>query len=235
MLATYDTPSLRLEVLQRAALLRGLPAEELEPLLALTRRRRYRRGDVLFHQGDPGHGLHFVIAGHLKVVQLRETGEELILSILGPGDIAGEMALLDGAPRSATVVALEEVETATLGRADFLDLLRRSPETVRGLLAVLAQTIRRLDAEVGDLRFTDLQGRLAKRLLELAGAHGRPTGKATEIRVALTQEELAGLIGATRQRVNKLLGIYEEQGAIARQRRRIVILRPELLRQWAGL
>jgi CRP/FNR family cyclic AMP-dependent transcriptional regulator len=235
MLATYDTPSVRLEVLQRASLLRGLPCEELEPLLTLTRRRRYRRGDVLFHQGDPGHGLHFVITGHLKVVHLRETGEELILSILGPGDVAGEMSLLDGAPRSATVTALEDVETATLSRADFLGLLRRSPETVQGLLATLAQTIRRLDTEVGDLRFTDLQGRLAKKLLELAGAHGRTVGSSTEIQVELTQEELAGLIGATRQRVNKLLGCYEAQGAIARHRRRIVVLRPELLRQWAGL
>jgi CRP/FNR family transcriptional regulator/CRP/FNR family cyclic AMP-dependent transcriptional regulator len=216
-------------------LLRALPREELGPLLALTRRRRYRRGDVLFHQGDPGHGLYLVIAGHLKVVLLRETGEELILSILGPGDVVGEMALLDSAPRSATVVALEAVETATLSRGDFLGLLRRSPETVQGLLAVLAQTIRRLDAEVGDLRFTGLHGRLAKKLLDLAGAHGRPVGDATEIQVALTQEELAGLIGATRQRVNKLLGRYEECGAIARQRRRITILRSDLLRQWAGL
>jgi CRP/FNR family transcriptional regulator/CRP/FNR family cyclic AMP-dependent transcriptional regulator len=207
----------------------------LGSLLALTRRRRYGRGDVLFHQGDPGHGLHLVIAGHLKVVLLRETGEEVVLSILGPGDVAGEMALLDSAPRSATVVALEDVETATLSRADFLGLLRRSPETVQGLLAILARTIRRLDTEVGALRFTDLQGRLARKLLDLAQAHGRPVGDATEITVALTQEELAGLIGATRQRVNKLLGCFEARGAIARQRRRIRILRPDLLRQWASL
>jgi CRP/FNR family transcriptional regulator, cyclic AMP receptor protein len=235
MLAAYSPSPLCREVLQRSSLLRGLPHEELEPLLALARRRRYRPGDVLFHQGDPGHGLYLVISGHLKVVLLREMGEEMVLSILGPGDVVGEMALLDGAPRSATVVALEAVETATLGRADFLGLLRRSPETVQGLLAILAQTIRRLDAEVGDLRFTDLHGRLAKKLLELAGTHGRPVGNATEIQVALTQEELAGLIGATRQRVNKFLGCYEARGAIARRRRRIVILRPELLRQWAGL
>jgi CRP-like cAMP-binding protein len=144
------------------------------------------------------------------------------------------MALLDGQPRSATVVALEPVETYALRRQDFLALLRSCPEAVEGLLVALAAMIRRLSEEVIDLMFLDLRGRLVKKLLELAAQHGRRSADSTEIEVELTQEELAGMIGATRPRVNKLLGFFEDQGAIARSGRRIVIREPELLRRWVS-
>ena len=146
-------------------MLRGLSAAERGALAALLRRRRYRRDEVVFHQGDPGETLHLVRSGRLKVVNPGESGEEAVLTIVGPGDLFGELTLLDGGPRSATVVALEEVETATLSRADFLALLRRNPPVVEALLAALARTIRRLTEEVTDLMFLDLRGRLVKKLL----------------------------------------------------------------------
>jgi len=130
-------------------------------------------------------------------------------------------------------VALEPVETAVLSRAEFLGLLRRSPAVVDGLLATLAQTIRRLSEEVADLTFLDLHARLAKKLLDLSETHGQAADGSIEIQVPLTQEELASMIGATRPRVNKLLGLYEDRGAIARRGRLILILKPELLRGWA--
>jgi CRP/FNR family transcriptional regulator/CRP/FNR family cyclic AMP-dependent transcriptional regulator len=211
-----------------------LPPEEREPLAAVLRRRTYRRGEVVFHLGDPGQTLHFVRRGRLKIVIPGESGEEAVLTVVGPGDMFGEITLLDGGPRSATVTALEEVETATLSRSDFLELLHRSPAVAERLLAEMARTIRRLSEEVTDLMFLDLRGRLVKKLLELAEAHGRPGEGGIEIQAALTQEELAGMIGATRQRVNRLLGFFEDQGAIARHGRRIVILKPEALRRWAS-
>ena len=225
---------LDVDILSQSFVLRGLPRQELEQLAAMMQHRVYRRGEVVLHQGDPGQTLHVVCAGRLKVVVSSESGGEAVLAIVGPGDLVGDLALLDDGPRSASIVALELVETAALNRADFLGLLRRSPAVVEGLLAALAQTIRRLSDDVGDLMFLDLHGRLAKKLLELADAHGRATDGSIEIQVALTQEELAGMIGATRPRVNKLLGFYEDRGAIARRDRRIVILRPELLRRWAS-
>src|SRR6185295_3287612 len=119
------------DALRRSLLLRGLPVDALERLLATAQRKSYRRGEVLFRQGEPAFGLDLIVAGRLKRVLLRETGEEAILSVLGPGDLAGEISLLDGEPRSATIVALEPVETVILSRADFLDLLQRSPEMLK--------------------------------------------------------------------------------------------------------
>ncbi len=221
------------EMLSRSFVLRGLPREELEGLASTMRRRAYRRGEAVFHQGDPGQKLHVVYRGRLKIVLPSQSGEEAVLTIVGPGDLFGDLALLDGAARSASVVALEPVETAVLSRVEFLGLLRRSPAVVDGLLATLAQTIRRLSEEVADLTFLDLHARLAKKLLDLSETHGRAANGSIEIQVALTQEELASMIGATRPRVNKLLGLYEDRGAIARRGRHILILKPELLRGWA--
>lgn len=221
------------EVLSRSFVLRGLPPGELAGLASTMHRRTYRRGEPVFHQGDPGQTLHVVYRGRLKIVLPGQHGEEAVLTIVGPGDVFGDLALLDGAPRSASVVALEPVETAVLSRAEFVGLLRRSPSVVDGLLATLAQRIRRLTDEVADLTFLDLHARLAKKLLDLAEGHGRPIDGAIEIELPLTQEELASMIGATRPRVNKLLGLYEDRGAIARRGRHILILKPELLRGWA--
>src|SRR5215207_3805069 len=204
MAATLD-----LDMLRKSVVLGALPQTELERLVLALKRRSFRRGETLYHQGDPGHVLHVVLEGRVKVVLPSEAGEEAVLTVLGPGDVHGEMALLDGEPRSATVVALEAVVSATLSREDFLDLLRRSPSAVEGVLAGLAQMIRRLSSEVGDLMFLDLQGRLAKKLLELAKSHGREDDDGIEIQATLTQEDLAGMIGATRPRVNKLLGAFE--------------------------
>jgi len=223
-------PRPEVEALSRSFVLSGLPRGELEQVAALMRPRAYRRGEVVFHQRDPGEALHVVRQGRVKIVLLSESGEEAVLGILGPGDVFGEMALLDGGPRSATIVALEPVETATLRRDDLLRLLRRSPAAVDGLLAALARKIRQAREEVGDLMFLGQQAHLAKKLLELAEAHGRPVGdRRVEIGIPLTQEELAGMIGATRTRVNTLLGLYEARGIIATRRRRIVILKPEAL------
>ena len=198
------------------------------------RRRTYRRGEVIFHRGDPGDTLHVVRRGHLKIVVPMEGGEEAVLTIVGPGDLFGEMALLDGGSRSATVVAMEPVETETLSRADFLMLLRGNPDAVDQLLVSLARTIRRLTDALSDLMFLDMRGRLTRKLLELAESHGRASDGAIEITVAFTQEELAGMIGATRPRVNKLLGFFEDEGVITHRGRLIVILKPDLLRWWAG-
>jgi CRP/FNR family transcriptional regulator, cyclic AMP receptor protein len=221
-----------LEVLRGSLMLHRLSPRELERVGAVLRPRRYARDAPVFYQEDPGEELHLVVRGHLKVVVPTEAGEEAVLTVLRPGDLFGEMALLDGQPRSATVVALEPVETYALRRPDFLMLLRTSPKAVEGLLAALAKMIRRLSDEVIDLMFLDLRGRLVKKLLELAAEHGRKSNNGIEIEVELTQEELAAMIGATRPRVNSLLGFFEDHAAISRHGRRLVIREPELLRRW---
>jgi CRP/FNR family transcriptional regulator, cyclic AMP receptor protein len=222
------------EILQRALVLSRLPTHELEQLAAVMRERRYAPGEVVFHQGDPGDTLHVVLEGGLKIVLVTDAGEEAIMAVLGPGDLCGELALLDGAPRSASVVALEPLRTATLGRAEFLALLRRSSTALEALLALLAATIRRKDEAHVDLIGLDVHRRLAKRLLQLADAHGHPGPDGTEIALPLTQEELAAMIGTTRASVNRALGFYQDRGLIALRGRRITLLKPDLLSRSAN-
>lgn len=219
--------------LSRIALLRDVSPDDLQQLSRCMRRRTFHRGEVIFHQGDPGDTLHLIRNGRVKIVIPSETGEEVLLAILGAGDCFGELALLDGGPRSATVIAMEPIETLVLGRKDFLDFVRGHMEMAEKLVVNLARIIRRVNEDVADLAFLDLPGRLAKKLLELAEAHGvpDPRGQGVEISVNLTQEELAGMIGATRPSVNKVLGWYEDQGAIQRRGRKIAILKPDVLRR----
>jgi CRP/FNR family transcriptional regulator, cyclic AMP receptor protein len=219
--------------LARIPLLQDVSTEALGQLARSLRRRSYHRGEVVFHQGDPGDTLHLVRSGRVKVVLPAETGDEVVLAILGPGDCFGELALLDGEPRSASVVAMEPVETMVLGRQDFLAFFRSNPETAERLVVNLARIIRNVNEDVADLAFLDLPGRLAKKLLELAEDYGQPMegGQGVEIGVPLTQEELAGMIGATRPSGNKVLGWYEDQGAIQRRGRKIAILEAEVLRR----
>jgi CRP/FNR family cyclic AMP-dependent transcriptional regulator len=207
--------------------------EVLSQLTRSLRRRTFQRGEVIFHQGDPGDTLHLMQKGRIKVVLPAESGDEVLLAILGPGNCFGELALLDGESRSATVVAIEPVETLTLGRSDFMAFVRANPETAERLMINLAHIIRKVNEDVADLAFLDLPGRLAKKLLDLAHDHGQPMpgGDGVEISVPLTQEELAGMVGATRPSVNKVLGWYEDQGAIQRRGRKIAIFKPEALRQ----
>ena len=219
------------ESLARSPLLGRLPVESRERLAQAARRRTYRRGEVVFHQDDPGDSLHLIQHGRVKVALDAESGEEAVIAILGPGDAFGELSLIDGEPRSATVEALEPVETVSLARADLLRSLRENPAAMERLLATLAGMVRRADEGVADLVFLDLEGRLVKKLLELAADHGRVSAGAVEIELPLTQEDLAAMIGATRASVNKMLGWYEDRGAIERRGRRIAICDPERLRR----
>jgi CRP/FNR family cyclic AMP-dependent transcriptional regulator len=216
--------------LANSLLFRDLPADSLARLASLGRRRRYRRGEVLYHQEDPGDSLHVVESGHVKIVGAGESGTESVLTVLGPGDSFGELALIDGGPRSARVEALEAVRTISVSRSAFFQFLRDNPRAIEPLLVALAKTIRRLTETVTDLTALDLEGRLAKRLLQLADEYGEATDGGVEIMLPLTQEELAAMVGATRASVNKVLGWYEDAHAIQRRNRHIVVLDPHRLR-----
>jgi len=178
------------------------------------RRRHFRRNEVIFHQGDPGDSLHIVAAGSVKILLPSTEGDEAIIATLRPGDFFGELALLDGAPRSATAAALDQSDTLVLPRDVFIGLLDTLPGLRDALLAGVAHELRRLTGHVEELHFLDLAGRLAMRLSRLAleaspDAHG-------EIRLdwPYTQSDLAAMIGGTRQSVNRLLSELVEQGLI---------------------
>jgi CRP-like cAMP-binding protein len=186
------------------------------------RRRRFRRGEVIFHQGDPGDALHLVSSGAVKIVLPSAEGEEAIIATLHGGDFFGELALLDGAPRSATAVAQEACETWTLSRDLFHDLLDRDPSLRASLLAGLAHELRRLTGQVEDLHFLDLGGRLAMRLVRLA-READATAQEARLDWPYTQSDLAAMIGGTRQSVNKLLAGLVERGLVVIERDTLAI------------
>jgi CRP-like cAMP-binding protein len=184
------------------------------------RPRRFKRGETIFHAGDPGDALFIVASGQVKITLPADDGSEpAILTTIGPGGFFGELALLDGARRSATAVALDAVTTQVLRREAFDRLVDDQPPLRRALLAALATEIRRLTAQVEDLHFLDLPGRLARHLLrslppEVAGDDpllDPPSGPA-RLPWPYTQAELAGMIGGSRQTVNRLLADFVGAG-----------------------
>ena len=193
--------------LARIPFFAGLDPAALERLAEGTRTRRFRRGDIIFHAGDPGDALFIIMSGEVKIAVPSESGEEAILATLAAGDVFGELSLLDGAPRSASAAALVATETVMLPRDRFRELIANEPAVRDALLASLATELRRLTMHVEELHFLDITGRLAAMLVRLsAEAEGPDSRGAIRLRPTLTQAELASMVGCTRQSVNKLLG-----------------------------
>jgi CRP/FNR family transcriptional regulator/CRP/FNR family cyclic AMP-dependent transcriptional regulator len=202
MAASSNAGRLDRRALRACRLFAELDDTTLDVVAAALRPRRFRRGETIFHIDDPGDALFIVASGRVKITIPSEDGSDpAILTTIEPGGFFGELAMLDGAPRSATAVALDTVETHVLRREAFDRLVDSEPVLRRELLAALATEIRRLTAQVEDLHFLDLPGRLARHLLRTlpseAGEHRVPW--------PYTQTELAGMIGGSRQSVNRLL------------------------------
>lgn len=211
------------ESLRRCALFAHVDEAGLLTLAGQMRRRRFRRGEVIFHQDDIGDSLQVVVSGGVKIVLPSQEGDEAIIASLHPGEFFGELALLDGAPRSTTATALDATETLALPRDRFLRLLDDDPRIVRALLHALAEELRRLTGHVEDLHFLDLAGRLSIRLVRLArDANPNASGR-VELDWPFTQSDLAAMIGGTRQSVNKLLSGLVDDGLIVIERETLVI------------
>jgi CRP-like cAMP-binding protein len=209
--------------LRACPLFAQLEPDVLGELASRLRQRRYRRNEVVFHQGDPGDTLHVITEGAMTIVLPSPEGEEAIIATLRPGDFFGELALLDGGTHSATVTAVEAATTLALPRAAFLEVLGQSAGMRDALLRGLAAELRRLTGHVEELHFLDLAGRLAMRLVRLADEAGRESEPVT-LDWPYTQSDLAAMIGGTRQSVNKLLSLLVEDGLIQIDRDRLVIL-----------
>ena len=202
----------------------GMEPPALERLAASMRSRRFRRGEVIFHIGDPGDALFVIVSGEIKIWLPSETGEEAILATLRPGDVFGELALLDGAPRSASATAIMATEAVVLPRDRFRELIATEAGVRDALLASIAGELRRLTRHVEELHFLDITGRLAARLVHLAEEGGMPVADGSiRIRTNLTQADLASMVGCTRQSVNKLLGQFTDRGLLRLERDGIVV------------
>jgi CRP-like cAMP-binding protein len=209
--------------LRRCALFTHCAADAMAEIVRRLTVRRYRRGEVIFHQGDPGDALHVVTSGSVKIVLPSPEGDEAIIATVRPGDFFGELSLLDGEPRSATATAIEATETSTLPRAVFLELLDAHPSLRDALLKGVAVELRRLTNHAEELHFLDLAGRLARRLVRLAEEGSASAQDPIALDWPYTQTDLAGMIGGTRQSVNRLLSDLIGDGLVRIERERLII------------
>ena len=192
---------------------------------------RFRSGTAIFHADDVGSMLYIILQGAVKIFIPTTDGREVVLAIHRPGDLFGEMSLLDNERRSASAVTLDETEMVSLSRTDFQDVLNRHPDAARAILSVLVARLRQTNQSIQDAYLLDVPGRLARRLLILADEHGIPTDAGTEIGLRVSQQDLASMIGASRVAVNKQLQAWRQAGIVDVRRQRVTILRPEALQE----
>src|SRR2546429_3275522 len=202
-----------------------LTEEEMQALSSATKRRTFRSGEVIFHRDDPGQVLYMIKEGKVKICIISPDGQEVSLAVLGKGEYFGEFALLDGLPRSTDAVALEKVECYTLQRSDFLNAILKNPKIAIQIIEVLTRRLRSTDQMVEDLIFLDVYGRVAKKLLELADTHGTKVDDGTRIDVRLTQQEIASMVGASRESVNKVMGYFTDKNFISTDKHKITLHR----------
>ncbi|MPZ95378.1 MAG: cyclic nucleotide-binding domain-containing protein [Propionibacteriales bacterium] len=219
------------DVLRQAPLFNGLDDEAATALKASMKQSRVRRGEVVFREGDSGDRLYVVTEGKVKLGLSSSDGRESLLAILGPGQMFGELSLFDPGPRSATVTAVTDATFATLAHDELVRWLTGRPDVARGLLSQLAGRLRRANDVVADLVFSDVPGRVAKQLLELSARFGRTADDGIHVHHDLTQEELAKLVGASRETVNKALADFAQRGWLRLEPRSVVILDVERLRR----
>ena len=212
--------------LRRCILFRRVTPTDLDRCTAELAHRHYRRGETIFHAGDPGDALHVVAEGAVKVELPSPSGDApAIIATIERGGFFGELALLDGEPRSATVVALKPTETLVLDRQRFERLMDEFPSLRTCLLASLSGELRRLTGQMESLLFLDLAGRLAARIVDIAETDTTHGGQRTDIRLAwpYTQAELAAMIGGSRESVNRLLADFTARGLLIMEKEWLVI------------
>ena len=212
------------DVLARAGLFQGVAPEAREALASALRYHDYTRGESVFTEGEQGDSLFIVLTGKVKVGRRAADGRENMLSVMGPSDMFGELSLFDPGPRTATATVLTEARLASLAHAALRPWINDRPEIAEQLLRVLARRLRRTNDALADLIFTDVPGRVAKALLGLSERFGSQQSDGVRVHHDLTQEELAQLVGASRETVNKALADFASRGWLRVESRAVTIL-----------
>jgi CRP/FNR family transcriptional regulator len=221
------------EVLRRAPLFDALDEEGTRALRRQMSEVKLSRGDRLFEEGEDGAALYVVLDGKIKLTRAAADGRENLLSVLGPGEMFGELSLFDPRPRTSSASAVTDATLAALAHAALLPWLNDRPEVSMHMLRALAQRLRRANDVTADLVFTDVPGRVAKALLDLADRFGRQEEDGLHVHHDLTQEELAQLVGASRETVNKALADFAARGWLQISARSVLVLDAERLRKRA--
>jgi len=217
------------EILRRAGLFQGVDPDDVEALSGEFEIFEAPRGAVLFNEGEPGDSLYIVLSGKVKLGRRSPDGRENLVAIYGPSDQFGELSLFDPGPRTATATAVTDTRLARLRKQALRPWLNNRPEIAEQLLRVIARRLRRTNNMLADLIFTDVPGRVAKALLQLAHDFGTQEGGMLRVTHDLTQEEIAQLVGASRETVNKALADFAQRGWLRLEGKSVLILEPQRL------
>ncbi len=215
------------EALRTVPLFREVPETELQAIARLVRERQFPKGSLILSEGDPGDALYFIVHGQVKVTVVAEDGREVILSVLGDGAFFGEMALLDDEPRSAHVISMDDTTLLQLRREDFRTRLQQAPELAVSLLRELSRRLRPADSTIASLMLLDVNGRIARLLLELA-REDSPEG--TRITRRLTHAAIGQMVGASRETISRAMRSLVLRNVVSVSRRDITLLDPGALR-----
>jgi CRP/FNR family cyclic AMP-dependent transcriptional regulator len=221
----------KLALLRNNPLFRELAPQMIEHLGTYLTRRTVSRGSVIFSKGDPGTGLMGIIAGAVKISVASADGRDIVLNIIRAGEIFGEIALLDGHPRTADATAMSDCELMVLERREFIPFLRSQPDVTLKLMEILCSRLRRTSEQVQDVTFLGLPIRLAKTLLELASASESSTPKG---KIAITQREISQIVGRSRESTNKQLRTWAKRGWVRLQWGGVTVLKPDKLAEVAA-
>jgi CRP/FNR family transcriptional regulator, cyclic AMP receptor protein len=219
------------DVLRRTPLFATLDQDSSASLRSSMSEIELARGEVLFHEGDPGDSLYVVLRGKIKLGRTSGDGRENLVAVLGPGEMFGELSLFDPGPRSAGATALVDSTLLGLSQDELTPWLATRPDVARALLRAIARRLRRTNDSMSDLVFSDVPGRVAKALLDLSARFGTAADDGIHVAHDMTQEELAQLVGASRETVNKALADFAGRGWLRLEARAVVLTNVERLSQ----
>lgn len=210
-------------LLQNHFLLGKLSSSEIETLVNYARSEAHSAGDEIFAKGSPGQSMYAVARGTVRISAPSPAGKEIVLNIIGPGEIFGEVTLLDGLERSGDATAMTYCELLVMHRRDVIPVIEKRADICMMLLKILCERLRRTSEQVEDVLFRHLEGRIAKALLQLANSIGRPSARGVSVDLQLSQQDLGNIVGGTRESINKQLQIWQKAGFLTLGKGSIVI------------
>ncbi|MCA1820272.1 MAG: Crp/Fnr family transcriptional regulator [Pseudonocardiaceae bacterium] len=217
------------DALARAGIFQGVDPSAVQDLKAALEPVTFPRAHVIFAEGELGDRLYIVLSGKVKIGRRSPDGRENLLAVFGPSDMFGELSIFDPGPRTSTATTVTEVHAVTMDRTALREWIAKRPEIAEQLLRVIARRLRRTNNMLADLIFTDVPGRVAKALLQLAHDFGTQEGGMLRVTHDLTQEEIAQLVGASRETVNKALADFAHRGWLRLEGKSVLILEPQRL------
>jgi CRP-like cAMP-binding protein len=218
------------EFLKMVPVFSSLDDHALSEIAEITHEKFYEKGNFILHEGEEGNNFYLIVTGRVKIFLETKSGKGIILKVLTPGDFFGEMALLDGKPRSATVSALDDTKVLSISRSDFTTLLSRVPDIAIQLLVTLCTRLRKANQQIEDLALLDANARIARLLLELAVDRGKRVDAGVAIDLRLTRNEIAGLAGMSRETASRILTNLQKRGLIRLEKGLLIIRDEETLK-----